>query len=1355
MNNEEEIFDAASLLVAGERAVFLDRACAGRSALRERVEALLRSHDATGFMENRTATAGLSPASSAAQTGERIGRYHLLEQIGEGGFGIVWMAEQLEPVTRRVALKIIKAGMDSTEVIARFEAERQALAMMDHPNIARVFDAGATDQGRPYFVMELVNGIPITKFCDEQEFTIRQRLKLFEDVCSAINHAHQKGVIHRDLKPSNVMVTLDADPPVVKVIDFGIAKATQGRLTDRTFFTRFEQFVGTPAYMSPEQVAMSGLDLDTRSDIYGLGILLYELLTGTPPFNPKTLVSSGYEEMRRIIREVEPPRPSTRLGTAVAKDQSHLAKARHIHPDKLRRLVEPDLDWIVMKAIEKDRARRYETANSLATDISRYLQCQPVLARPPGRGYLLSRFIRRHKFGFTAGMAISLSLIGGIAGTIWALVGEREAREAAETHKNRAEGESARAMAQVREASRSDTATAGQRFAEGKWQEGVAYLGRAIRYDPANQQSQRALWLALRHGERDAGRLPVHVLKHGSRVYCANFSPDGTRVVTISANKTVRVWNTATGQLMIPPLQHKARILAAKFSPDGTRLITASQDNPHTLSRNTGKPPGAAGSNSLAFVNELTLHAWDLATGQRIGLPVPLEGVFDGADLSPDGTRVITTSLDLAARLWDATTGKLTGTLFHYPSDIWNVRFSPDGTRIITAHLDKTERIWDATNGQSAGAIFKDASFAGHRASLGPDGTCAASASQDDTARLWDTSTGKAIGTALQHKGSVWHVDFSPDGTRFVTASSDETARVWSAVTGQPLGPPLKHEAEVNQASFSPDGTLIVTASEDHTARIWDVTAGRPTGVPLKHETGIYDADFSDDGTRVVGRSAYQPMMWNAATGQPFSFPFKHDDGPLPAIFNASGSRFAATGANNTIQVWDVDLARPTGVPLQLEGRPSAPVFSPDGTRLLTCAGRISRVWDTATGQPIGAPMEHKEGITGARFSRDGSRIVTTTWGNAARVWDAAAGQPIGVPLQHKQRVLSAEFNPQCTRVVTGSEDYTAQVWDASSGRAEGLPLAHEHWVRGAAFSPDGTRIVTECSKSARIWNATTSQQIGAPLKHETSLMSAFFSPDGLYVITASRDRTVRMWDAATCQPIGPPLKHGYDVYTGKFSQDGGRIVSRAECGGAWLWDAITTDHIDPGIAENLAAFSAGARLDPLLGSLEPLSADERLALWQKLEPALRSLPDWRFVAGQQFRSDPTALVSPRMTLTIRQAASILIETDAPIYIQKALEIDPGHPVLPLAFARIEAEKTTAHPSGPVRAAWLINYGMKRLPTETSAADLRLAARMVGRVAKTLPDQKTVAVALLDRAEKLEPGDTATQALRKSLQQVK
>jgi serine/threonine protein kinase len=430
MNSEEEIFAAASALPAEDRAAYLDKACAGQPEMRARIEALLRSCDATGSRDRDTTVIGRG--DQVGQAGESIGRYRLLQLIGEGGFGLVWMAEQVEPVSRRVALKIIKAGMDTKEVIARFEAERQALAMMDHPNIAKVLDAGATDHGRPYFVMELVKGIRITKFCDERQFTTRERLELFRDVCSAFNHAHQKGIIHRDIKPANIMVTLNGDRPVVKVIDFGIAKATQGRLTDQTLFTRFEQFIGTPAYMSPEQAAISEVDIDTRSDIYALGVLLYELLTGRPPFDTRTLVSAGYEEMRRIIREVEPPKPSTRLHTAEKERRAALARSRHVGLNELSRIVEPDLDSIVMRCLEKDRRRRYETANGLAMDVARYLNHEPVTARAQTAAYRLTKFVRRHRAAVAAAALIVISLAAAAAGASWLYFREREAHRAAE-----------------------------------------------------------------------------------------------------------------------------------------------------------------------------------------------------------------------------------------------------------------------------------------------------------------------------------------------------------------------------------------------------------------------------------------------------------------------------------------------------------------------------------------------------------------------------------------------------------------------------------------------------------------------------------------------------------------------------------------------------------------------------------------------------------------------------------------------------------------------------------------------------------------------------------------------------------
>jgi eukaryotic-like serine/threonine-protein kinase len=436
---EAGIFTEALGLSVEKRAAFLDKACGGDERLRRKVEGLLKSHEQIGDFLEETADVAVSQARISAMADEtpldRIGRYKLLQQIGEGGCGIVFMAEQEEPVRRRVALKIIKPGMDTKSVIARFEAERQALALMDHPSIAKVFDAGATESGRPYFVMELVRGVKITEYCDEHSLTTEERLKLFVQVCAAIQHAHQKGIIHRDIKPSNILVTVTPEGAALPVvIDFGIAKPTMNqRLTDKTLFTAFEMFIGTPAYISPEQAALTSVDVDTRSDIYSLGVLLYELLTGSKPFDTVELLKDGIDEIRRVIREEEPVRPSTRLSKLKSADLTTVAQRRKSEPPKLIRAICGDLDWIVMKALEKDRARRYETANGLALDVERFLDHEAVLARPPSRLYRFGKTVQRNKVLFFCIGVIATLLIASLVAVTASLARERQARREAQT----------------------------------------------------------------------------------------------------------------------------------------------------------------------------------------------------------------------------------------------------------------------------------------------------------------------------------------------------------------------------------------------------------------------------------------------------------------------------------------------------------------------------------------------------------------------------------------------------------------------------------------------------------------------------------------------------------------------------------------------------------------------------------------------------------------------------------------------------------------------------------------------------------------------------------------------------------
>ena len=455
--DDQAIFEVARKISSREaREAYLAQVSRDDSAMAQRIEALLQAHDESdSFLECPPPGISIPPTIGQVvpeRAGTQIGPYKLLEQIGEGGMGVVYVAEQSKPIRRRVALKIIKPGMDSRQVIARFEAERQTLAIMDHPNIAKVLDAGTTEAGLPYFVMELVKGTPITEFCDAQKLATRERMKLFATLCQAVQHAHQKGIIHRDIKPSNVLVEVHDVVPVPKVIDFGVAKAMSQQLSDKTLYTGFAQTVGTPLYMSPEQAGQSSIDIDTRSDVYSLGVLLYELLTGSTPFESDTLRKAGPDEMRRIIREVDPPRPSARISTLVAEALSTISDRRQVDPRKLSQQLQGELDWIVMKALEKDRNRRYESASAFAADVERFLNDEPVKACPPSTAYRLRKFVRKNRVIFAATVAVAAALLIGTSVSTWQVLRANQARADSDTQRARAEGSQQMARANLKKA---------------------------------------------------------------------------------------------------------------------------------------------------------------------------------------------------------------------------------------------------------------------------------------------------------------------------------------------------------------------------------------------------------------------------------------------------------------------------------------------------------------------------------------------------------------------------------------------------------------------------------------------------------------------------------------------------------------------------------------------------------------------------------------------------------------------------------------------------------------------------------------------------------------------------------------
>ncbi len=1138
------IYCTARELPPEERPAYLDQVCKSDSALRARVEQMLAvAEQAEAFVADPMAidhlvrfdSASERPAGGTERQGARIGPYTLLQQIGEGGFGIVWMAEQTEPIVRKVAIKVVKAGMDTHEVLARFEAERQALAMMDHPNIARVLEAGATASGRPYFAMELVKGIPITSFCDDQQYGVRKRLELFRDVCSAVNHAHQKGIIHRDIKPSNVMVTLHGDKPVVKVIDFGIAKATQGKLTDKTLFTRFEQFLGTPAYMSPEQAAMSGLDIDTRSDIYSLGVLLYTLLAGDPPFDTHTLLSAGYDEMRRIIREDEPLKPSTRL-TRMRSGSSALKSK--IAPSAIA----GELDWIVMKAIDKDRTRRYETANGLAADIGRYLADEPVQAAAPSSAYLFRKFVRRHRAVFLVVSTILLLLIVATIVSVGQAMRATRAEQQARQHAEAARTEAARANEQQR--------LAEENLVETKMAmtEATAQRNRADREAEAAQQNLYCAEMHLGQQAWRGHRGMKNMLDLLGRWVPTNGAPDR------------RGWEWF--YLKSLPSHNQRTLSAGGRSGAG-----------HTVAWSVASKRLATGTASGL------IQIWDT---DREQVTSTLRGPRCGGEYwgnrwlewSPDGTKLAAGCANGTVRLWQGDGGEFQD-MGKQESSVCTVAFNADGSRLAAWATNGAIRIWDLHTGQLAANLFHPGLTTAGAWSL--DGKSLATGHEDGTVTFSGTDSNSPIVTLQAHGDAIYHVAWSPDGSRIATTSaSDFFVQIWDVASRQKVLGRLWHSHGITSILWESDGARLATCSMDETIKVWNTTTGEEHHTFRGHGVTIASLAWGPDGRLASMGQDGSLLVWNPLRDQESIVLPGKGIRATAVTWSPDSRRVASGGDDGEIRIWDPATQK---VVLSLKahderrmnlqfGLIQALAWSPDGTRLASAGtDGAAKIWDTKSGREVFALPTDCGAIWSIAWSRDGSRLATGSQDGRIRIveaWDRApeirafqAHTGRHPDTDARRGVRSVAWSLQGDRLASGGWDSLAKVWDpilcAELSRLKG----HRGAVLDVSWDPDGRRIATAGGdRLIRIWDAATGAGISTLRGHNDFVDAAAWNPDGKRLVSASFDSSVRVWDPVTGKetfvlPGNPGMFHSVS-----WSPDGTRLAAACGDGQIWIWDA-------------------------------------------------------------------------------------------------------------------------------------------------------------------------------------------------------
>ncbi|MFC1765649.1 protein kinase [Planctomycetota bacterium] len=1049
--------------------------------------------------------------------GTKIGHYELLELIGEGGMGLVYLAEQQEP-KRKVALKIVKLGMDTKQVVARFEAERQTLALLEHPNIAHVFDAGTTETGRPYFVMEYVEGRSITKYCDEQTLSIEQRLELFQQVCEGVHHAHQKGIIHRDLKPSNILVSVHGDRAVPKIIDFGIAKAvTQPLLTEKTSYTEHGQLMGTPEYMSPEQAEMAYQDVDTRSDIYSLGVLLYELLAGATPFDAKRLRKGGIDHIQQVICGEEPRTPSARL-TSLGDKAEAVAERRRTQIITLTRRLHRELEWIPMKAMRKDPTRRYRSASELSDDIQNYLTGAPLIAGPESSVYRARKFVRKHA-GFVASTVLVavVIVIGLITSTAFSISAEK------------ARGEEAIARAQAEEA-REEAELARDKEAALRQQVEQA-LVRAEKAESLaeerNEDYRRALYVKniqladAKYRESNVGNARTlldscpedlrgwewdrvnHVLdqsvrtydEHKGSVFSVSVSPDGNRLLTGGSDKGFKVWDMTTGkELTALSRGHEAYAYRVNFSPDGKQFVSGYRNG--------------------------DIRVWDVTDVNTAVTSIKHGSSWvTSVSFSPDSKRIVSTCSGEKAKVWDAVTGAEILALSVHNGGVRFAAFSPNGEEIVSGGRDGTIKVWDSVSGDEV------MSLAGHddwiyAISFNPDGSLFASGSFDKTVKIWNAKTGTLVMTLHGHDGPVTSVAFTQDDQYVISGSWDSTVRIWDTATGRELKILRGHDRIVNSVVLTPDGKQAISGGNDRTVKIWDVTVDREITRFSGHRSQVASIAFSPDGKRLVSHSKNgEVKVWDVASSAELIAFSEGRESLLGELYHSSiafspdGSRITSLGAECAMTVWDVKTGAEVTRLGNMEDNVICFAVNPNGNRIVSGSshGKLT-LWDAIQGEEIMTFSEDEPRIYSVAFSPDGHRIASGSYNNI-KVWDVESGAELKSIMRDPKKMASVVFSPDGKRIAAA--DRPPRIWDVATGKELMTLRGHGDTVVSIAFSPDGRRLVTGSQDgTARVWDSLTGDEL-ITLRVGSTVTGGVFSPDGKSIAGGTLGKTILLWESA------------------------------------------------------------------------------------------------------------------------------------------------------------------------------------------------------------------------------------------------